>query len=294
MQAKRRTLTTVISAMLAMILAAMFLVGCSPAPEPAASASASTDSGTTTPATSIELQIFAANSLEKALPEVQALYTKANPEVTFADTQFKSSGDLVTSLQGGAPADILITASAATMDTADTNGSIDSATRKTYFNNDLVVVKQTGSAVEIKELQDVNSSEITKIAIGDDSVPAGTYARQSLNTIGLYSDASGKGGQYEQGIGEKAVDQSSVGNVAKTVSTGDCQIGFVYTSDLYRYSGIETAFTVPADSHKAIVYPGAVVKDSKNAKDASDFLAFCLSDPEALKIWAQYGFELAK
>ena len=58
-----------------------------------------------------ELQIFAANSLEKALPEVQALYTEQHPEVTFADTQFKASGDLVEQIAGGATPDVLICAS---------------------------------------------------------------------------------------------------------------------------------------------------------------------------------------
>ncbi|HBT95678.1 MAG TPA: molybdate ABC transporter substrate-binding protein, partial [Coriobacteriia bacterium] len=56
--------------------------------------------------------------------------------------------------------------------------------------------------------------------------------------------------------------------------------------------GIETAFTVPADAHKAILYPGAVLKDSKNAEVAADFLDFCLTDPEALKIWSEFGFEV--
>jgi len=241
----------------------------------------------------IELQIFAANSLEKALPEVQALYTAQNPQVTFKDTQFKGSGDLVTELQGGAPADILITASSSTMNTAVENGSIDEATRIDMFTNELIVVTQAGSTLKITSLADVNSAEITKVAIGDaDAVPAGAYANQSLFTVGLYSDESGKGGTYTKGFDAKVIIQSSVGNVAKTVSTGDVQIGFVYSSDLYRYDGIAQLFVIPSNTHKAIVYPGAVVADSANSDEAAKFLEFCLNDPEALKIWAQYGFEL--
>ena len=70
-----------------------------------------------TAGSSVELQIFAANSLEKALPEVQALYIEQTG-VTFADTQFKASGDLIEQMRAGAPADVLITASTGTMDTA--------------------------------------------------------------------------------------------------------------------------------------------------------------------------------
>ncbi|MDR1712904.1 MAG: molybdate ABC transporter substrate-binding protein, partial [Coriobacteriales bacterium] len=241
----------------------------------------------------VELQIFAANSLEKALPEVQALYTAANPEVTFAETQFKGSGDLVTELQGGAPADIFISASKSTMDDAVANGNIDEATRKDMFGNDLVIVAATGSDIQISSLEDVNTDAITKIAIGESaSVPAGAYANQSLNTLGLYSSDTGKDGTYDAGFESKLVFQSSVGNVAKTVESGDCQIGFVYSSDVYRYTGIEIIFTVPADTHKAIVYPGAVVADSANAEAAQAFLDFCSTDPEAQAIWSKYGCEV--
>ena len=264
----------------------------------ACNGTAQTDSNNETEATevgleTVELQIFAANSLEKALPEVQALYTALYPHVTFKDTQFKGSGDLVTELQGGAPADILITASTSTMNTAVDNGSIDEATRTDMFVNELIVIKQEGSNVNVTSLADVNSDAITKVAIGDaDAVPAGAYANQSLFTVGLYSDESGKGGTYTEGFDGKVIIQSSVGNVAKTVATGDVQIGFVYSSDLYRYDGIEQLFVVPSDTHKAIVYPGAVVMGSANADEATKFLDFCLNDPDALKVWAQYGFEL--
>ena len=49
----------------------------------------------------VELQVFAANSLEKAMPEVQELYTEKTG-VTFADTQFKASGDLIEQMRAGA------------------------------------------------------------------------------------------------------------------------------------------------------------------------------------------------
>ncbi len=180
------------------------------------------------------------------------------------------------------------------MDTAVNNGGIDESTRVDLFTNDLIVVKQAGSNVTIADLAAVNSDAITRVAIGDaDAVPAGSYANQCLSTIGLYSDASGKGGTYQQGFDAKVIIESSAGNVAKIISTGDAQIGFVYSSDLYRYEGIEQAFVVPANTHKAIIYPGAVIKNSEHAEEAARFLEFCQSNPDALKIWAQYGFEVA-
>lgn len=282
-----KTLRCLIVGVMAFALA-FAMLGCTkpepmpePAPEPTPAAEA------------VELQIFAANSLEKALPEVQALYTAKHPEVTFADTQFKASGDLVEQIGAGAEPDLLITASKGSMDTAVENGSIDDATRIDMFGNDLVIVKALESDIAVTSLEDVKSDSITKIAIGDAAtVPAGQYANQALNSIGLYSSDTGKDGDYDAAVASKVVLADKVGTAANYVATGNCEIGFVYTSDLYRYEGIETAFTVPADSHKAILYPGAVLKASKSADVAKDFLDFCLTDPDAQKIWSQYGFEV--
>lgn len=268
------------------------LAGCS-SDTTAAQGSTPADSGSAEPAAeSVELQIFAANSLEKAMPEVEALYTEQTG-VTFADTQYKGSGDLVEQMRGGAPVDILITASAGTMDDAVEGELIDESTRQDMFANDLVIVRGEGSDVQINSLEDVANVD-GNIAIGEPgAVPAGKYANQSLASVGLYTNAEGEGGEYAPEIADKVSLADKVGTAAQYVSTGDCTIGFVYTSDVYRYDGIEVAYTCPDDSHKPIVYPGAVSSTSENAEAAADFLEFCMTDEDALAIWAEYGFELA-
>ena len=259
---------------------------------------ASTDAGSAQAAGSaakekVELQIFAANSLEKALPEVQALYTEQTG-TTFADTQFKASGDLVEQMKAGADVDALITASKGTMDDAVAGDLVDDGTRTDMFTNELVVVKAKGGDVSINSLEDVANVD-GKIAIGDAAtVPAGKYANQALASVGLYTNAEGTDGEYAASIADKIAIADKVGTAAKYVSTGDAKIGFVYSSDIYRYDGIEEAFVTPADSHKAIVYPGAVAKSSKNADEAEKFLKFCMENKEAQKIWAKYGFELSE
>lgn len=261
------------------------LAGCGAKPADTA------DTAGSTPAKAVELQIFAANSLEKAMPEVQALYTEKTG-VTFADTQFKASGDLIEQMRAGAQADALITASKGTMDDAVAGGLVDEATRLDMFVNDLVVVKAEGSDVEIASLENVKNIE-GKVAIGDAvTVPAGKYANQALSTIGLYTGAAGDDGVYAPEFADRVALADKVGTAAKYVSTGDATIGFVYSSDIFRYDGIEQAFVCPEDSHKPIVYPGAVAASSEHAKAAADFLDFCMNDAEAQKVWAKYGFEL--
>ncbi|MBE6465100.1 MAG: molybdate ABC transporter substrate-binding protein [Eggerthellaceae bacterium] len=236
------------------------------------------------------LQIFAANSLSEAMNEAQAAYTKSHDWITFADTQYKGSGTLVKELQGGASADILITAATSNMDDAAGSGLIDESSRFDLYKNDLVVIVKKGSDIKVASLNDVLDK---KVAIGNESVPAGNYARQSLASIGAYTDASGKGGDYVGISNDNLLIAESVGQVVTYVATGDAEVGIAYLSDVYRNSDVEVAFTIPADAHKDIIYPAAVCKDSKAASEAAAFLKWCHEDSAAKQIWQKYGFALA-
>ena len=272
------------------LVAAIGLAGCGSSNSSSDSSKSSSSSSSST--TSVELQVYAANSLQKALPEVQDLYSQENSGVTFKDTQFEASGTLVKMIQDGADVDVLITASKGSMDDAESYITTD--TRKNMFTNDLIIVKKAGANVTINSIADVANVD-GKIAVGEaSSVPAGKYANQALASVGLYTGGTdGEGGSYAASIADKMDLCDKVGTVAQHVASGDATIGFIYTSDLYRYSGTETAFTCPADSHKTIQYPGAVLKNSKNAEQAQKFLDFCINNPSAQAVFSKYGFELA-
>ena len=250
----------------------------------------------------VQLQVFAANSLSKAMEEVQQAYIEdGHSNVSFADTQYKASGELNEMLGAGSYADLLISASKGSMDTAVKEGYVDESTRTDMFKNDLVMVAKEGSGLSNITLDDIKSGKYS-ICVGDDSVPAGNYAAQSLSTIGVYTpaadeagktgkDISGKGGTYSTDL--KVVTDTSVGNVCKHAQSGDVDIAFVYTSDVYRFGGVEIVGTVPGDTHKNIVYPGALTKDCKNVDATKEFLNWCLNNDKAKEIWQKWGFELA-
>lgn len=282
---------TVGAAAAALALAGMLcLAGCS----------GGSDQGSAPAEEEVQLQIFAANSLTKAMDEAQALYTSQHPNVTFADTQYEGSGTLNEMLGAGQYADILITASKSTMDSAETAGYVDADTRETLFTNQLVVVSKEGNALGDVTLEDI-AAGVYKVAIGDDNVPAGNYACQALTTVGGYiepdgatgANASGKDGQFSATLQPMVTLGSSVGNVCRYAETGDVDIAMVYTSDVYRFGGVEVVSVVPDDTHKPITYPGAVCADSEHAEAAQAFLEWCLTDPDCEKIWQKWGFELA-
>lgn len=256
-------------------------------------------SASSSASSNVELQIFAANSLSKAMDEAQKLYTQQTG-VTFADTQYKASGELNEMLKAGSYADLEITASKGTMDTAVQEGYVNEGTRTDMFTNELVIVAKEDSALQDVTLQQIASGDLT-VCVGDDSVPAGNYAAQALSTVGAYEppaadagksgkDISGKDGQY---VGITPILQTSVGNVCKQAENGDVDVAIVYSSDVYRFGGVKVVGIIPDDTHKTIVYPGAVCKDSKNAQAANDFMQWCITDPDAQKIFQKWGFDLS-
>ena len=299
----KKQLRVVIAAVCAFAMVGSFaLTGCSSSSSDSKSTDTKQEQSADTTKDAVELQIFAANSLSKAMEEVQAAYiADGHSNVSFADTQYKASGELNEMLGAGSYADLLISASKGSMDTAVSKGYVDEGTRVDMFKNDLVMVSKEGSDLKDVTLQDIADGKYT-FCVGDESVPAGNYACQSLSTVGVYvpagdeagktgKDISGKGGSFAEGF--SPVLDTSVGNVCKHAQSGDVDVAFVYTSDVYRFGGVQIVGTVPANTHKNIVYPGAITKECKNVEATQEFLNWCLNSEKAQEIWQKWGFELA-
>lgn len=297
---KKRTRKFAAAALAVSLVGVFALFGCSGGS--AASSASSSASSSAASAEPVELQVFAANSLSKAMEDIQAAYiADGHDNVTFADTQYKSSSELNEMLGAGSYADLLISASKGSMDTAVKEGYVDESTRVDMFVNDLVIVAKEDSDISEVTLQDIADGEYT-FCVGDESVPAGNYACQALSTVGVYvpagdeagktgKDISGKGGAFADGY--TPVLDTSVGNVCKHAQSGDVDVAFVYTSDVYRFGGVKIVGTVPADTHKNIVYPGAITANCENVEATQEFLDWCLNSDQAKKIWQEWGFELA-
>ena len=51
--------------------------------------------------------------------------------------------------------------------------------------------------------------------------------------------------------------------------------------------------TPPHDTHKSIIYPAAICAASNLTEEAQDFLDWAFTNEDAIKIWQEWGFELA-
>jgi molybdate transport system substrate-binding protein len=120
-----------------------------------------------------------------------------------------------------------------------------------------------------------------RLAVGDpDHVPAGIYARQSLQSLGIW-DA----------VEPKLARAGSVRAALLFVERGDCPLGIVYRTDARSDPKVRVVDTFPPSSHAPVVYPVALVAGHHSAA-AVGFLHF-LTTPAAAAIFKRYGFEMA-
>ena len=224
-----------------------------------------------------ELVVSAAVSLKDAFKEIAQLHEqRTGTRIRF---NFGASGALQKQIESGAPADIFASAGAKQMDELAAKNLIVAAARKDFARNVLVLIEPTNGA-SISSLADLTKTEVKKIAVGNPrTVPAGQYTEQTLNELKLLPE-----------VQAKLIYAEDVRQVLDYVIRSEVDAGIVYSSDaLIGGSKIKTVTQAPDDSHDPILYPIAVVKDSRNVDAAQKFIDLVLS-PEGQNILLKYGF----
>ena len=231
-----------------------------------------------TTAVPVTLNISAAASLTNALNEINKLYTQSKPWVTIAPN-YASSGTLQMQIENGAPCDVFLSAAATQMDNLQNENLLLNATRINLLTNTIVLIVPKGNTLGITGFSDLTQSKVKLIAIGDPkSTPAGTYAQQAFTELGILA-----------AIQSKFVLGSIITQVLQYVDTGNVDAGVVFSTDALSDSNVTVVATGPADVNASIVYPSAIIKASKVATAAQDYLNF-LSSAQAKAIFVKYGF----
>ncbi|ESR26241.1 molybdate ABC transporter substrate-binding protein [Lutibaculum baratangense] len=225
--------------------------------------------------------VFAAASLTDAMEAVGRAYQEETGEaVRFS---FASSSTLARQVEAGAPADIIISANEQWMDYLQEREMIDPTTRMSPISNGLVLVApRDGGVDEVDITAETDLAALLgtngRLAVGDpDHVPAGIYAKQSLEALGFW-------GALEQRLARA----DDVRAALTLVSRGEASLGIVYATDAQVDGGVKVVGHFPTDSHDPITYPFAVVADAPSGSAARlfDFL----TGEEALAIYERHGF----
>lgn len=211
--------------------------------------------------------------MKDALSEINALYSAATVSVNYG-----ASGALQHQIENGAPVDVFISAAAKNMDDLQRGHLVDAATRRDIAANRLVLVVPLSSS-GVHSFTDLNKPIIKRFAMGaPESVPAGKYAQQVLTNLNIYGSVT-----------PKAVLGKDVREVLTQVELGNVDAGIVYKTDALTSKQVRIAATAPTKLHSPILYPAAVVSDSKDKPAAMAYVRF-LASGTAKKIFKKYGF----
>ena len=227
-----------------------------------------------------ELIVSAAMSLKNAFEEIGKLFESrcAGAKVSF---NFGASGDLARQIEGGAPADVFASASPKDMDSLQNKGLILHETRDDFAGNEVVLIAPAASKLNLKKTEDLKIKGVKKIAIGNpQTVPAGRYAEEVLKHYRMF-DA----------LRDRLVLGENARQVLDYVARGEVDAGIVYRTDaMAQAQNVKVFVRFSEESHSPIVYPAAVIKDTKNGALAREFVRFLASSPEARRALETYGF----
>ena len=226
------------------------------------------------------ITVFAAASLTNALEDIATQYQQGKPVKIVSS--FASSSTLARQIEQGATADLFISADQQWMDYAIDKHSVDKQTRYTLLGNELVLIAPTASQpqpVDISKTTDWKSLlKGQRLAVGDpDHVPAGIYAKEALQNLGAWETLS-----------PVMARANNVRAALALVERDETPYGIVYGSDAVASKKVKVVGIFPADSHKPVEYPMAIVSQHPSAA-VSAFFQY-LKSPEAAVIFKRYGF----
>ncbi|HYO78629.1 MAG TPA: molybdate ABC transporter substrate-binding protein, partial [Thermoanaerobaculia bacterium] len=223
-------------------------------------------------ASAAEVRVFAAASLREALTEIAAAYERQSKDkIVFS---FGASSLLARQIQEGAPADLFLSADEEKMNALARRGLIEARSRVSVLSNSLVVVVPKTGGKSIASARQLPSLE--SIALAEpNSVPAGIYAREYLQKIGLWSR-----------LQAKVIPTDNVRSALAAVESGNVDAAIVYKTDALISNEVRVAYEVPRADGPDISYPFALV--TNNA--ASRRFLGQLRSPAALRVFAKYGF----
>ena len=242
------------------------------------------------------LTVFAAASMTETLNKVAEQYKKDHPnvDITF---NYDSSGTLKKQIQNGADVDIFISAGQKQMNQLDASKDekanpekldfVNTDTRINLLENKVVLVTPEGNPKGIKNFSDMAqklADGSIRLVMGNSDVPVGQYTQKILQYFHLNEGDIANAGNITYG--------SNVKEVTTQVIQGSADAGVVYATDAFS-ANLKSLDQATKEMCGQVIYPAAVMKNSKNQDAAKEFLNYLKGD-EAMKVFESVGFSPVK
>lgn len=220
-----------------------------------------------------EVTVFAASSLTDAFAELAEDYRRTEPGVSRVTFNFAGSQQLAGQILQGAPADVLASASPASMDLVTEAGAA-SAQPATFAGNALTIAVESGNPQSIGELADLADPRL-KVVLAAAQVPAGQYAAEALAGAGVTVHPVSL--------------ENDVRAVVSKVALGEADAGVVYATDVAAAEPDVEGVMIPEGANVIASYPIVTLADAPNPSGAAAFVNFVRSR-RGQRILVGHGF----
>jgi molybdate transport system substrate-binding protein len=218
------------------------------------------------------LTVFAAASLTTSFEELGEQFEESHDGVE-VEFNFAGSSDLVSQIQGGAPADVFASADEANMAKITADGLNDSEPQL-FATNTLEIAVPPDNPAGVQTFQDLAKPDLNLVICAPD-VPCGAAAQVVAESAGVEL--------------QPVSEEQSVTDVLGKVTSGEADAGLVYVTDVIAAGDDVQGIEFPESSTVVNLYPIATVADSENADLAQEFVDLVLSD-EGQQVLADAGF----
>lgn len=249
--------STIQAATLTLAIAALLAVaGC-------AASSVAKQGEATAQAAPVELDVSAASSLREVLEQTAPQFEKQHDaKLVF---NFGASGALQKQIEGGAPADVFVSASPKQVASLTAEALVSDDATATFAGNELVVFVPKGNPAGIIGPRDL--SKIDRIATGNpETAPHGTKAKEWLEGIGLWTS-----------LAPHFVFAENAAQTLDYVARGEVDAGIGFASEARGSDAVEIVYTVPRGEITPIRYVAAPIVTTSRPDLAAAYLEFLFS-----------------
>ncbi len=256
--------------LLAMVVAALFITGCSTGTPAANHGSAP---AALSRELSGELTIFAAASLTGSFEEMAETFSAQYPAVTVKSIVYDGSSTLATQLKEGASVDVFASADTRTMAEVVDVGLL-VGQPSVFATNTLKIAVQTGNPLGIHSLSDLADKGVLVVLCAP-QVPCGAASHRLLS--------------LENVSVTPVSEEQNVKGVLTLVSTGEADAGLVYTTDIEAAAGAVDGIAVSGAERAVNDYAIGIPTSALNPTVAKAFVRWVLSG-QGQAILASFGF----
>jgi molybdate transport system substrate-binding protein len=224
-----------------------------------------------------ELNVHVAASLSSVFEELGDQFALQFPDVTIR-FNFAGSSTLVTQIQEGAPADVVVMADSANMDKLVSSGEVNAQDVGDLARNELAILVENGNPLGITSLDDLTRPDL-RVVLCDEAQPCGRYALQMLDA--------------EEIDLAPASREASATAVLSRVANGEADAGIAYVTDGMLPDDDVEPVRIPSSVNVTTNYPIAkMAQPSSSNTTAVEAFITLVRGPSGDEVLTDAGFTL--